>query len=229
MGVSMRIMILGAPGAGKGTYTKGLSEALKTPLFSTGDLLRSMTTDPKLGSAIKSYLDKGMPVPDEIMIPIIKGRLESKEYQGDMIFDGDVIYNIDQAKALEKVMKLDLVINLVLPDSVLVKKSLGRRTCKNCGAVFNLAEINEKDIHLPALLPKKEGICDRCGGPLYIRSDDNEEVIRTRLKIYRGRIGPVLKFYRGKGILRDFKVTSDPDSMVRQLLKLVKKDSGSKS
>jgi adenylate kinase len=224
----MKILILGAPGAGKGTYSKGLSETLKLPLISTGDILRSLRNDPKVGSTIREYQDKGLPVPDNIVIPLVQERLNREDCKKGAIIDGDVVYNINQAKMMEKITNLDLVVNLVLPDSILIKKNLGRRNCKNCGITFNVAEINEQGIHMPALPPKKEGICDKCGGPLFIRTDDTEEIMRERLKIYWERINPVLKFYRNKGLVRDVKVNASPDIMVPKILELVKKELGVK-
>jgi adenylate kinase len=225
----MRILILGAPGSGKGTYSKGLSEMLKLPQITSGDFLRSLRNDPKIGSTIREYQDKGLPVPDEVVVPLLKERLSRSDCKNGVIFDGDVVYNINQAKMLEKMLNLNLVINLVLPNEILVKKSLGRRTCKNCGAIYNIAVINEQGLHMPALLPKKDGVCDKCGGPLFIRTDDTEEIIRERLRVYDERIKPVLKFYRDKSLVRDFKVDSSPDIMVPKLLKMIKTELGTKN
>jgi len=216
-------MLLGAPGSGKGTYSRGLSEILKLPLICTGDILRSMRDDPKIGSIIMEYQDKGLPVPDNIVIPLVQERLSRSDCKNGFILDGDVVYNINQAKMLEKITNLDLVINLLLPDDVIVKKNLGRRICKNCGAIFNVTKINERGIFMPPLLPKKEGICDKCGGPLIERTDDSEEVLRERLKIYWERINPVLKFYKEKGIVKNFNVNASPDIMIPKLLEIIKK------
>jgi adenylate kinase len=218
----MKILIMGAPGAGKGTYSKGVSEALKLPLISTGDILRSLRNDSKVGSTIRKYQDKGLPVPDDIVIPLVQERLSRGDCKNGAIIDGDVVYNINQAKMMEKITDLDLVINLVLSDDIIVKKNLARRICKNCGAIFNVTEIKEKGIYMPPLLPKKEGICDKCGGSLFIRTDDTEEVIRERLKVYWKRIEPVLKFYKDKGIVIDVKVDSSPDIMIPKILGVIK-------
>lgn len=215
----MIIMFLGAPGTGKGTYARDISDIMKIPQISTGDLLRASREDPKYGKTIKQYQDKGLPVPDEIVMPLLEKRL--KECRKGVILDA-VAYNENQAKMLDKITKIDLVINLLLPDDVIVKKNLGRKVCKNCGAIYNIASIKEGDIVMPPLLPKKEGICDKCGGPLVERTDDTEETIRERLRIYRERIGPVLKFYKSKGIVKDFRVNASPDIMVPKLLKIIK-------
>lgn len=218
----MKILILGAPGSGKGTYSRGLSDILKLPLISTGDILRSLRDDPKVGSTIREYQDKGLPVPDDIVIPLVQERLSRSDCKNGAIIDGDVVYNINQAKMLEKITDIDLVVNLTLPESILIKKNLGRRTCKNCGVTFNVAEIKEKDIYMPPLLPKKEGICDNCGGPLSLRTDDTEKVMHERLRIYWERIDPVLKFYRDKRIVIDVKVDSSPDIMIPKILEVIK-------
>jgi adenylate kinase len=118
-------------------------------------------------------------------------------------------------------VKIDLVINLLLPDDIIVKKNLGRRVCKECGAIYNIADIREDDIVMPPLLPKTEGKCDKCGGELGTRSDDKEELIRERLRVYRERIEPVLEYYREKGIVRDFKVNASPKVMVPKLLEII--------
>jgi adenylate kinase len=224
----MKILILGVPGSGKGTYSRGLSEILKLPLISTGDILRSLRDDPKVGSTIREYQDKGLPVPDDIVIPLVKERLSRSDCKNGAIIDGDVVYNINQAKMLENITYIDLVINLLLPDDVVVRKNLGRRTCKNCGATYNVEEIKEGDIHMPPLPPKKEGICDKCGGPLIIRTDDNEKTIRERLRIYWERIRPVIKFYKDKGLVKDVKVNSGPDIMVPKILDVIRTQLGVK-
>jgi adenylate kinase len=220
--LEMKILVLGAPGSGKGTYSRGLSEILKIPHISSGELLRSLRDDAEVGKTIREYQDKGLVVPDEIVMPLLEKRLNQDDCKNGFILDG-ITYNINQAEMLEKITDIELVINLVLPDEILIKKNLGRRTCKKCGSSsYNLVEINEGGINMPALLPKKEGICDKCGGPLFIRSDDTEEVMRERLRVYWERIKPVLKFYRDKGLVRDFKVNSSPDVMIPKLLKLIK-------
>jgi len=224
----MKIMLLGSPGSGKGTYASRLSEILKLPLISTGDILRSLRNDPKVGGTIKEYQDKGLPVPDDIVMPLVKERLSRSDCKNGAIIDGDVVYNINQAKMLEKVTYIDLVINLLLPDDVAVRKNLGRRTCKNCGATYNVEEIKEGDIYMPPLPPKKEGICDKCGGPLIVRTDDNEKVIRERLRVYWERIRPVIKFYKDKSLVKDVKVNSGPDIMVPKILEVIRTQLGVK-
>lgn len=217
----MRMIILGAPGTGKGTYSKELSVILKLPQISSGDLLRAARNDPRIGSIITKYQDEGLPVPDEVVMPIIEKRLKEGDCKKGFILDA-IPYNINQAKMLDKITSIDLVINLILPDSIIVKKNLGRMTCKNCGATYNVAEIKEEDIYMPPLPPKKEGICDKCGGSLIKRSDDTEETVRERLRVYKKRIKPVLEFYINKKIVKEFKVNGSPETVVPQLLELIK-------
>ena len=199
-----------------------MSEILKLPQISSGDLLRAARDDPKIGSTIKEYQDKGLPVPDEIAMPLVKERLNKDDCKNGFILDA-IPYNLNQAKMLEKITSIDLVINLILPDDVVVRKNLGRRTCKNCGATYNVEEIKEGDIYMPPLPPKKNGICDKCGGPLMTRTDDNEKTMRERLRVYWERINPVIKFYKDKGLLIDCKVNSSPDVMVPKVLEIIKK------
>ena len=217
----MKMMFLGAPGTGKGTYARRISEKLNMPQISTGDLLRAARDDPEFGDTIKEYQEKGQPVPDEIVMPIVKKRLSQDDCKEGYILDA-VAYNINQAKLLDEITQLDLVINLLLPDDIIVKKNLGRRVCKNCGNIYNIADIREDGIEMPPLLPEKEGICDKCGGSLVERTDDTEEIIRERLRVYRERIEPVLQFYREKGIVEDFKVNASPNVMVPKLLEIIK-------
>jgi adenylate kinase len=224
----MKIMILGSPGSGKGTYTLRLGDIFKIPHISSGDLLRAAREDPKIGKSVREYQDKGLPVPDEIAMPLIKERLKKEDCKNGFILDG-VTYNINQAKLLDKITSLDLVINLLLPDDVVVKKNLGRITCKNCGATYNVTEIKEGDIYMPPLPPKKAGICDRCGGQLGTRSDDTEKTIRERLRVYWERINPVIEFYKDKGLIRDVKVNSSPNIMVPKILEVIKKELGVKN
>jgi adenylate kinase len=217
----MKIITLGAPGTGKGTYSRGLSEILKIPQISSGDLLRASRDDTKIGNIIKEYQDKGLPVPDEIVMPLVEDRLKKSDCKKGFILDA-IPYNINQAKMLEKITSIDLVINLILPDDVIVEKNLGRRTCKNCGTMFNIAEIKYGDIYMPPVPSKKDGVCDKCGGPLIIRTDDTEETIRERLRVYWERIRPVLKFYNDKGLVKDVKVNSGPDIMIPKILEVIK-------
>ena len=216
----MKIVVLGAPGTGKGTYSRRLSEVLKIPYIASGDILRAARDDSEVGETVREHQDKGLPVPDEIIMPLFEKRLKKDDCKNGFILD--TVYNITQAKMLENITSIDLVINLLLPDDIIIKKNLGRIICKNCGAIYNIADIKEEDIVMQPLLPKKEGICDKCGGLLVERTDDTEETIHERLRVYRERITPVLEFYREKSIVKDFNVNAHPSIMVPKLLNLIK-------
>jgi len=217
-------MFLGAPGSGKGTYCRRLSVHYRLPTVSSGELLRSARGDPKFGPIIKHHQDKGVPVPDDVVMPILRARLTQPDCKKGAIFDG-LTYNIAQAIKIDEFCKIDLVINLVLPDFILIEKALGRRICSECGdPSYNVSDIMDKKrgIIMPPLLPKVPGKCDKCGGKLIVRADDTEETIKKRLEVYKERIAPVLKFYRNKGVVKGFRVNNVPDLMVPKLINLIK-------
>lgn len=221
----MNIMLLGSPGSGKGTYTTALSKELGLPHISSGDLLRVARDDPEFGAEIRKTQDAGIPTPDDIAMKLIKKRIAQPDCKKGALLDA-VTYNIAQARILDKLIKIDLVINLVLPDDILIKKNVGRRTCSVCGdPSYNIADIEDKKrgIHMPALLPKVPGKCDKCGGKLIQRPDDTEEVMRKRLEVYKKRIGLVLEHYQKKGIVVDFHVNNAPPIMVPKLLNIIKR------
>ncbi len=187
----MRIILLGLPGAGKGTQAKILAEELNIPHISTGDILRQASEDrTPLGLKAKEYMDKGHLVPDDLIIDLIKERIKREDCKKGFLFDG-FPRTIPQAEALEKISNIDKVINLKVEDEVAIERLSGRRTCKGCGALYHI-------IYLP---PKRERICDRCGGELIIREDDKKEAILKRLEVYREETQPLIKYYRKKGLL----------------------------
>jgi adenylate kinase len=194
----LRLVIFGPPGAGKGTQAKLLSERLGVPHIATGDMLReAVKAGTRLGGLAKKYMDEGRLVPDEVVIGMVEERLRHPDCSKGFILDG-FPRTIEQAEALDSELeklglKLDAVLNLEVGDEEVVKRIALRRTCRSCGAVFHL-------IFNP---PRREGVCDRCGGELYQRDDDREEVVRNRLKVYRQQTKPLLEFYRRRGLLRD--------------------------
>lgn len=173
----MNIIMLGPPGAGKGTQAKMLVEKFGIPQISTGDMLRAAVAEgTELGKKAKEYMDKGQLVPDEVVIGIVEERLKKSDCEKGFILDG-FPRTVPQAEALDKILekmgkKIDYVINIVVPDVEILKRLTGRRTCKQCGAMYHV-------IYNP---PKQEGVCDKCGGELYQRDDDKEETIKNRLK-----------------------------------------------
>ena len=221
----MKLIFLGPPGAGKGTYSSRICEKNKWAHISTGDLLREEVADnTELGMKAKKYMDKGSLVPDEIVINMLKNRLEKDDCKKGFILDG-FPRTIEQTEALDKITKIDAVINLVIPEWVLVKKILARRTCEECGDIYNIADIKfgpNNKYEMPPVSPKVEGICDKCGGRLVSRSDETEEVIKNRLKIYNEETEPLIKYYKEKNLLTNVDVTGSPEVMVPKILNVLK-------
>jgi adenylate kinase len=182
------------------------------PQISTGDILRAAVKESTpLGMKAKGFMDQGQLVPDEIVIGIIEERLKAKDCNAGFILDG-FPRTIPQAEALQPILtrigkKIDYVINIEVDPEELVRRLTGRRTCKNCGAMF----------HILFQPPKKEEICDRCGGSLYQRADDKEETIRTRLKEYEKQTAPLIQFYQGKKTLRSVQGLGGPDQIFDQI------------
>lgn len=218
----MRIIFLGPPGSGKGTYSSRIAPQLKIPHISTGDLFRNeIERGTGLGKKIKNIIDAGNLVPDDIVMQVLKERMSKPDCKNGFILDG-FPRTLNQAKALDKIAKIDIVINLVLPDNILIKKISARRQCRKCGEIYNLADIREGDIHMPPILPKKQGICDKCGGELYQRDDDREKVVRERLGVYKKQTAPLIDYYKKKGLLRDIRVVGGPEIMVPKIMAILK-------
>jgi len=195
------IVLLGPPGTGKGTVSEKLKEATKYVHVSTGDMLRkAIKENTPAGLNAKGYMDRGELVPDEVIIKLVEDRLE-KDGDGAYMFDG-FPRTVTQAELLEKTISkaggnVSHVIYLDAPNDVLMKRLTGRRTCRKCGANYHI-------VNIP---PKKEGVCDVCGGELYQRPDDREETILNRLKVYEEQTKSLVKWYEDKGILQ--RVNSD--------------------
>ncbi len=212
----MNLILLGPPGAGKGTQAQRMVERYRIPQISTGDILRAAVKETTpLGVRAKEFMDQGQLVPDEIVIGIIEERLKIKDCDPGFILDG-FPRTIPQAEALQPILnkigkKIDHVINIEVDPEELVCRLTGRRTCKNCGSMF----------HLLFQPPKREGICDRCGGMLYQRSDDKEETIRTRLKEYEKQTAPLIQYYQGKKTLRSIQGMGGPDQIFDQIIRLL--------
>ena len=214
----MRIVLLGAPGSGKGTEASLLSVRMSIPHISTGDILRQAIAEKtQLGEKAKSYVEGGGLVPDVVMVGLVRERLQKDDCRKGFILDG-FPRTLEQAETLRKILgeldfSLDLVLHLEAPVEVLVERLAGRRVCRKCQALF----------HVKNMPPKEEGICDNCGGELYQRPDDGEEVVRNRLKIYNSTAGKLLDYYREKGLLRMVNSNEGPQETYEEIWKLIRK------
>lgn len=217
----MRIVLLGAPGAGKGTQAGILSERLDIPHISTGDIFRAnIQKGTELGLKAKEFIDSGKLVPDDLTVSIVKDRLLENDCQRGFILDG-FPRTIPQAESLDSELnslglRLDAVINLEIPDEVIVNRMKGRRVCARCGTPY----------HVITLKPKQEGICDVCGGPLIIRDDDKEETVRERLRVYYKNTEPLIGYYESKGILYNFDGTKDVEVTTGEIMSKLEQITG---
>ena len=193
----MKLLIMGRPGAGKGTQAANIKEYYNIPHISTGDMFRAaIKNESKLGLTAKGYMDKGQLVPDEVTIGIVQERLLEDDCKKGFLLDG-FPRTIAQAEALETFLKangivLDAVLDVNVPAEILVRRMVGRRVCKGCGATF----------HVEFNAPKQEGICDVCGTPLIQRADDTYETANSRLEVYDNNTAPLLDFYNTRGLLK---------------------------
>ena len=188
----MKLILLGPPGAGKGTQSEALTKKLGVPQISTGDILRSAVKQgTPVGLKAKSYMDAGNLVPDDVIIGVVKERLTEPDCEAGYIFDG-MPRTIAQAQALdEQGVQIGTVVSIEVPDEVIIGRLCGRRTCPDCGAIY----------HIKTKAPKKEGICDACGAALVIRKDDEPDTIRNRLMTYHKETEPLKEYYKSQGKL----------------------------
>ena len=208
----MNLIFLGPPGAGKGTLAVKAVELLGIPQISTGSIFRAAIADQTpLGLKVKAIIDAGKLVDDETTIALVKERLAKDDVKKGYILDG-FPRTIPQAEALAGFSKVDKVINFDIPDSGVLERLGGRRVCRKCG--FNFHAVFNK--------PKQEGVCDHCGGEVYIRDDDKPEAVQKRLEVYRAQTAPLIDYYRGKGLLLDI----DARPMVDQIVINFKKAMG---
>jgi len=210
--MTLNLVFLGPPGVGKGTYAEALSKRYNIPHISTGDIFREeIRKGTELGKKVKSYVERGELVPDEIVIEVVKKRLSQPDCERGFILDG-FPRTLNQAIALDKVTRIDLAFNFVAPKSVIIERLSGRRICKRCGAIY----------HVKFNPPKKPGICDICGGSLYQREDDKPEVIEERLKIYEKQSAPIVDYYRKKGILVEVDASRSKEEVIKNCEDILK-------
>jgi adenylate kinase len=210
-------IIFGAPGSGKGTYASRLQSKLGVDVIAMGDIFREiMKEDTALGKEVKGYVEKGLLGPDSLTIQVLKQHIAKIKDKKGLLFDG-YPRTIEQAKALEKIAKIDVIIQLIVPEWIIIERLSTRRICKNCGEVYNIRYLK----------PKLDMVCDKCGGMLYQRPDDTSEVIKKRIQVYEQQTQPLLQYYKGKRVpFVEFKTESidmPPEAAVEEILKGLKK------
>jgi len=214
---SLQIILLGPPGAGKGTQSKTLAGKLNLPHISTGDILRkNVAGNTELGKQAKDIMEKGALVPDGLVTGMLIGRIDEPDTKNGFILDG-YPRNINQAEKLgdllkERNIKINFVVYLDTSDPVIIQRLSGRLVCSKCGANF----------HRKNMPPKKEMICDYCSAGLYQRADDNEETIKNRLKVYQEEISPLIEYYERKGKLHRISADEDTEIVLDKILTLVR-------
>ncbi len=213
----LKAIIFGPPGSGKGTYASRLQTKLGVDVIAMGDIFReTILEETQLGTKVKGFVEKGLLVPDDVVVEVLKQRLGKSSSKRGFILDG-FPRTIDQAKALEKIAKIDVVVLLTVPDRIIIERLSTRRICKKCGEVYNIRYLK----------PKVEGVCDKCGGQLYQRSDDTPKVIKNRIGVYERQTQPILQFYKEKKVpLVEFKCESidmPPEVAVEEILRGLEK------
>ena len=212
----MKIIMLGAPGAGKGTQAKMIAEKYGIPHISTGDIFRAnIKNATELGMEAKKYMDEGKLVPDELTVKILLDRVAQDDCKNGYVLDG-FPRTIPQAEvltaALEKMNDaVDFAIDVNVPDENIVNRMSGRRACLTCGATYHI-------VHIP---PKQEGICDKCGSALVLRDDDKPETVLNRLKVYHDQTQPLIDYYTEKGILKTVDGTKDMQEVFEQIVRIL--------
>ncbi|MBO4235613.1 MAG: adenylate kinase [Firmicutes bacterium] len=209
----LRTILLGAPGAGKGTVAAKITKEYNIPHISTGDIFRdNLKRETELGLRAKAYMEKGELVPDDLTCEIATTRLLEDDCKNGFLLDGfpRTVYQAEKLEAFlaEHGQSLDKVVQLVVDDELLIKRLTGRRVCKNCGATF----------HVITIPPKEEGICDNCGSELIQRADDTEETAVNRLKVYEEQTSPLVEYYEEKGLLAPIDGAGTPDEVFQNIL-----------
>jgi len=225
----MKLLIFGAPGSGKGSYSSRLAPELKIVRIAPGDMFREhIKKGTGLGKLAATYVSKGVNVPDGLTSKMIIERLGEADAKKGFILDG-FPRSIPQAKELDKVVKIDAIINIIAPKEIIIEITSGRRICSNpkCDGNYNIADIHKTidgvEYILPPLLPKKENICDKCESPLTQRKDDMREVVEQRLKVHEKQTKPVLKYYEGKIPFINIYMNRPPKEIVKRILEEIEK------
>lgn len=212
----MKLIMLGAPGAGKGTQAKKIAEKYNIPHISTGDIFRAnIKNGTELGQKAKTYMDQGLLVPDELVVDLVMDRFAQPDCENGYVLDG-FPRTIPQAEVLDAALekagaKIDYAINVEVPDENIVNRMSGRRACVACGATYHL-------VHIP---PKAEGICDTCGKELILRDDDKPETVKKRLGVYHEQTQPLIDYYTKKGALVEVDGTVDMEDVFNAIVKIL--------
>ena len=212
----MKIIMLGAPGAGKGTQAKQIADKYSIPHISTGDIFRAnIKNGTELGKKAKQYMDQGALVPDELTCDLVMDRIQQDDCKNGFVLDG-FPRTIPQAEALDAALgkineKMDYAIDVDVPDENIANRMSGRRACLNCGATY----------HLISIPPKVEGICDRCGSEIVLREDDKPETVQKRLKVYHEQTQPLIDYYKNQGILKSVDGTQPMDEVFKAIVTIL--------
>ena len=212
----MKIVMLGAPGAGKGTQAKKIADKYNVPHISTGDIFRANIKEgTELGKKAKTYMDQGLLVPDELVVDLVVDRVKNDDCKNGYVLDG-FPRTIPQAECLDKALaemndKMDYAINIDVPDENIISRMGGRRACVGCGATYHI-------VNIPS---KVEGICDRCGGELILRDDHKPETVKKRLDVYHDQTQPLIDYYTNKGIIKDVDGTMEMDDVFNAIINIL--------
>lgn len=212
----MKIIMLGAPGAGKGTQAKQIADKYSIPHISTGDIFRAnLKAGTELGKKAKEYMDKGLLVPDELTCDLVMDRIAQDDCKNGFVLDG-FPRTIPQAEALDAALtkinqKMDYAIDVDVPDENIINRMSGRRACLNCGATY----------HIVSIPTKVEGVCDRCGKPVVLRDDDQPETVKKRLEVYHAQTQPLIDYYKKQGILKSVDGTQPMETVFNAIVEIL--------
>ncbi|MEW6662795.1 MAG: adenylate kinase [Bacillota bacterium] len=215
----MRLLLMGPPGAGKGTQAEVLTKKLEIPHISTGDMFRkALKEGTPLGRKAKEFMDAGQLVPDQVTVGIVEERLAEEDCQKGFLLDG-FPRTVPQAEALKELLQkkgvtLDAVLNIKVPAEKLVSRLTGRRVCRNCGATYHV-------LYNP---PQEAGVCGHCNGELYQRGDDREDTVRNRLAVYEGQTAPLISYYDTQGLLRDVNGDQPIEDVLAEIGRIFRRD-----
>ncbi len=218
--IFLRLVLLGPPGAGKGTQASAIISKYSIPHISTGDIFRAnIKNGTELGKQVEAYMNKGLLVPDELVVSIVKDRLTEEDCKDGFLLDG-FPRTVNQAEALDEELKkmnlkLDKVVNIQVGKEILIERAIGRRICKNCGATY----------HIKFNPPKEENICDKCGGKLHQRDDDKVETVEKRIEVYHEQTKPLIEYYDKKGLLLNVDGTKPVEEVFNEIIASLEGDS----